>query len=122
MNTRFAYFHLSMGALPSKNTGSYFSLKASFTKSTVACAKKSKLVHHQRIINASSTHHQTRSDQNRPGQGRLQSRGPNSRTCVLVFTGAPPSVRLHNKSNQKSSKCQNFFLSPTVYFRVIEHL
>ena len=35
--------------------------------------------HHQRIISASSAHHQTR-----PGQRTLQTRGPNSRTCVLV--------------------------------------
>ena len=35
--------------------------------------------HHQCIISASSAHHQTR-----PGQRRLQSRGPNSRTFVLV--------------------------------------
>ena len=36
--------------------------------------------YHERIISASSAHHQTK-----PGQRRLQSRGPNSRTCVLVY-------------------------------------
>ena len=38
-------------------------------------------VHHQCIISASSAHHQRII---RPGQRRLQSCGPNSRTCVLV--------------------------------------
>ena len=55
-------------------------------------------VHHQRIISASSAHHQCiisasqdhtrpdqiRSYQTRPDQRRLPSRGPNSKTCVLV--------------------------------------
>ena len=58
-------------------------------------------VHHQRIISASSAHHQCiisasqdhtrpdqiRSDQIRLEQRRLPSRGPNSKTCVLVNLG-----------------------------------
>ena len=43
------------------------------------CIISASSVHHKCIISASSAHHQTR-----PGQRRLQSRGPNSRTCVLV--------------------------------------
>ena len=54
------------------------------------CIISASSANHQCTISASSVHHQrtrpdqTRPDQTRPGQKRLQSRGPDSRTCVLV--------------------------------------
>ena len=47
-------------------------------------------MHHKYIISASSVHRQcrpdqTRTDQIRPDHRRLPSRGPNSKTCVLVI-------------------------------------
>ena len=62
-------------------------------------------MHHQFIVSADQTRpdqtrpDQTRTDQIRPDQRRLPSRGPNSKTCVLVFTAF------------FAGACLNFFLS-----------
>ena len=79
-------------------------------------------MHHKYIISASSVHRQcrpdqtkpdqtrtdqNRSDQTRPDQRRLPSRGPNSKTCVLVYFAPSPFLMipkdLITSSNPKAS-------------------
>ena len=80
-----------------------------------SCIISPSWVHHECTISASSAHHQTK-----PGQKRLQSRGPDSRNCFLVCTDVTmfslsTEKRLSGQIPRRKRSTQTFELFLIVY-------